>query len=284
MVDRVDRRLRPYWNHPVWLDHPPTAVNQPRYGYGRPRHPGLDALLTEGRATYRAELQELSLFGDDLLRIPVRGSSRPAPQWINDYLLGLDTVSLYGYTRRSKPSRYLEIGSGYSTLVVDRARQDGSLTTEIVSIDPRPRTAVDAVCDHIVRQPLELADLELFQDLAAGDMLFVDGSHRLFMNSDMVTFYLDVLPRLPSGVLVGIHDVLWPDDYLPEWSEFWFSDQYLLAAYLLAGAPWIRPLLACNYVAQDPELSAILSPIWNDPRLAAVDRRGFSFWFQVDRH
>jgi hypothetical protein len=168
-------------------------------------------------------------------------------------------------------------------VVARRAKDDGSLATEIVSIDPHPRAEVDALCDKVIRRPLEQVNPEVFADLGADDVLFVDASHRVFMNSDMVAFYMDILPELPAGLTVGIHDILWPDDYLPEWSEFWFSEQYLFGAYLLAEAPWIRPLLASNYACQHPDLSKIVAPLFDDPRLAGVDRRGFTFWFAVER-
>jgi hypothetical protein len=179
------------------------------------------------------------------------------------------------------PDRYLEIGSGFSTMVVARARRDGGLPMTITSVDPNPRADIDTVCDRVVRRSLEDVDLELFQQLTAGDVVFLDCSHRVFMNSDVAAFYFDVLPELAPGVRVGIHDILWPDDYLPEWSEYWFSEQYVLGAYLLAEAPWLVPLLPCNYASSHPDLSLVLAPLWKEPRLQGVDRRGFCFWLEI---
>jgi hypothetical protein len=240
-------------------------------------------VLAEGDATYRKVLDGLVGWSPDLARIP-RDPGRPGePCWVNPWLLGLDTVSLYGMVRDRRPRRYVEVGSGQSTMVVARARSDGDEHTVITSIDPAPRTEVDALCDEVVRSPLELADLDVFGALGAGDMVFVDGSHRAFQNSDVVTFHLDVLPELPDGVVVGVHDILWPDDYLPEWSEFWWSEQYLFGAYLLGRAPWLTPLLPCNYVAGHPELSLVLDPLWRSAAPLDVDRRGFCFWFEISR-
>ncbi len=282
-ADRAADRLHPYWTHHIRLESAPSARPQPRYGHGRPPHAGLEAYLARHGETYRAELAALVAFRDDLVRIPRRRERPGEPCWDNAFLLGLDTVSLYGYVRRRAPARYVEIGSGNSTTVVARARADGALGTRIVSIDPRPRAEVDALCDEVVRQPLELVDLARFAALEPGDMVFVDASHRVFTNSDMVAFYLDVLPSLPSGVLVGIHDILWPEDYLPEWSPYWFSEQYLLAAYLLGGGEGVQPVLPCHFASGVPELAAVLEPLWREPALAGVDRRGFCFWFGIDR-
>src|SRR5205807_7151101 len=106
---------------------------------------------------------------------------------------GIDGVALYGFTRERSPRRYIEVGSGNSTLFVDRARRDGATNTEIISIDPDPRREIDSICDRVIRLPLESTNLRLFEGLQDGDMVFVDGTHRVFMNSDVNVFFLDVL-------------------------------------------------------------------------------------------
>src|SRR5690606_38556794 len=141
------------------------------------------------------------------------------------------------FVRDRRPARYVEVGSGQSTKVVRRAVADGDLPTWVRSIDPQPRAEVDGLCHEVLRAPLETVDLAAaFGDLAAGDVVFFDGSHRVLPGSDCVAFFLDVLPALPAGVLVGIHDVYLPDDYPPGFFELWWSEQYVLAATLLADA------------------------------------------------
>jgi hypothetical protein len=46
----------------------------------------------------------------------------------------------------------------------------------------------------VVRGDLGTVDLSALDDLGPGDMVFFDGTHRAFMNSDVTTFMLDVLP------------------------------------------------------------------------------------------
>jgi hypothetical protein len=54
---------------------------------------------------------------------------------------------------------------------------------------------------------LESCDLAIFDQLAAGDVLFF-GSHSAFPNSDVVVmFFFEVMPRLKPGVMVHIHDI-----------------------------------------------------------------------------
>jgi predicted O-methyltransferase YrrM len=260
------------------LDYAPSADPRPRYGYGSPPHARLAQLLAEHDDRYEGVLRGFAAYADALRAIPLAHGDPREPHWYSQFLFGIDGASLYSFTRERQPRRYLEIGSGQSTLFIDRARRDGGLDTEIVSIDPYPRREVDAICDRVVRDPLETTDLELFSQLQAGDMVFIDGTHRVFTNSDAVVFFLDVLPELPAGVLVGVHDVHLPDDYLPEHTRRHYSEQYLLAAYLLGEPSWLRPVLPCWYVSDHPRLKdrarALLPP--------TVRSRGVIFWLQVE--
>jgi len=259
----------------------PSAEGRPRYGYGRPQHARIRTYLDRFRHAYSADLEAIKTYQEELLRIPLRPTAPGQPCWINGWLLGLDTASLYTTVRSIAPARYFEVGSGWSTLTVAQARADGSLPTQIVSIDPKPRTDVDEACNRVIRVPFELAAGELIETVAPGDVIFFDCSHRVFSGSDVTVFYLEVMPELPDGVVVGVHDILWPEDYPPEWRNRWYSEQYILGAYMIAEAPWIRPRLACNYASSDPELARILAPFW--ALLPGVDPRGFTFWFESRR-
>ncbi len=282
--DRAAARRSPLQAHVLRIDHPPTAALEPRYGHGKRSHRGLEQRLAAGVDGYRRRFEELVELADDLAAIPREGVDSAQPCWLNQWLIGLDTATLYGFTRARRPSLYVEVGSGQSTKVVARAVADGGLDTRIVSIDPFPRAEVDALCDVVHRSPLETVDLDAaFGGLGPGDIVFFDGSHRVLPNSDCVAFFLDVLPSLPDGVLVGIHDIWLPEDYPPEFVGLWWSEQYALATYLLADAPWLEVVLPCYYASGRPELAAVLDPLWSRPNLAGVNPRGSAFWLRVVR-
>lgn len=59
----------------------------------------------------------------------------------------------------------------------------------------------------MVRNRVEDVDLALFDQLKSGDILFIDNSHTVFMNSDTAVVFLDILPRLKLGVVVHTHDI-----------------------------------------------------------------------------
>ena len=267
--------------HFIHLDYPPASGNKSRWGYGQPPHARLSQLLGQHDEEYREVLSRFEAYSDQFLDIPVEQVSSREPHWRNGFLFGLDGVSLYGFTRERAPQRYVEIGSGNSTLFVDRARRDGDMPTKIISIDPYPRREIDEICDGAIREPLENADLRIFSDLRAGDIVFFDGTHRVFMNSDVTVFFLDVLPELPPGILIGIHDIHLPYDYRPEHADRYCSEQYLLAAYLLGEPSWMRPVLPCWYVSHHLELGGRVSALtpWGD---LPENPHGVIFWLQTE--
>jgi hypothetical protein len=256
---------------------------EPRYGHGKPPHALLQEIINQQRGAYRDTLQSFLQFERQLVAFPrTAETTSAAPFWDNGWFQGIDIVALYSLVALRKPPLYVEIGSGQSTRVVRRAITDQRLSTRIVSLDPEPRSEIDALCDERVRSPLEDCDLELFKRLAAGDVLFFDGSHRCFQNSDVTVFFLEVLPLLPPGVLVHIHDVWLPFDYAPAFTDRYYSEQYLLAVYLLARrAESPRIVLPNAFVCEDSELLQILGPLWGRPELAGVVQHGVSFWFET---
>lgn len=263
------------------LDYAPSAQNRPRYGHGRPPHRRLEEIIARHRETYRATLATILRFQTELVAIGryAEADTEPYLPGGGDWLGGLDGAALYALLRSRAPERYVEVGSGSSTTFVARAKRDGRLATHITSIDPAPRRAIDQLCDQVLRCPLEDADLSVFAELRAGDVVFFDGSHRVFMNSDVVTFFLDVLPSLPAGVLVGIHDIYLPEDYPPWFADRYYSEQYMLAVHLLAGTGSMEPVLASHHASQDPSLSQVLAPMYAEPSLTDVNWHGSAFWF-----
>jgi len=68
-------------------------------------------------------------------------------------------------------------------------------------------------------------DAEPFEDLAAGDILFVDSSHQNKAGSDVEFLLNRVVPRLPAGVRLHFHDIFLPDDYPEHWAWRRYNEQ-----------------------------------------------------------
>ena len=267
-------------DQPVLLDYP--VHPRPRWGHGTPPHPRLSARLQAGRAEYGAVLDTILRYADGLARIPAHASGAASePRWINGYLPGLDAAALYALLASTNPARYVEIGSGNSTRFARQAIRDHGLRTRITSIDPHARVSVEGVADEQVPRALEDLDPDWFSALQPGDVLFLDGSHRCLPNSDVTAFFLDVLPRLVPGILVHVHDVHLPYDHPPEWMDKYYTEQYVLAAFLLAADPGFDVVFPAYFVSRDPELGTALDGLWNRPGLQEVERHGVSFWFRT---
>jgi predicted O-methyltransferase YrrM len=263
----------------IELDYPVNP--RPRFGHGSPPHPELAAIIGAGREVYRERAQLIVEQKELLRKIAVHDAPPDEPRWVNGFLPGLDGAALYSLIASEAPATYLEVGSGNSTLFARRAVRDHGVQTRIVSIDPTPRAAIDAICDHVIRRPLEDVDLSLFADLRSGDIVFVDNSHRVFTNSDATVVFLELLPRLAPGVHLHVHDIFLPEDYPAAWNDRFYSEQYLLAAFLLGGSACAVTEFPAWYVANDDELSAMLAPLWDDPALAGVERHGNSYWMRT---
>lgn len=282
-------RIRAAWRTLVTSNGSPLAsdahVTAPRYGYGLPAHPRLHALIESGRHRYEDTLKSILRRADALARIPVQRGAQPGdalePAWDNNFLPGLDAASLYCLVADLAPRRYIEVGSGNSTMFVRRAIRDNGLGTTITSVDPYPRADIDAICDRVVREPLGRVDLDILLQAEAGDILFLDGSHQVFTGSDVTVAFLDVLPELRPGVVVQIHDIWLPYDYPSRWSSRLYSEQYMLAVALLSAPERYRVLLPNMFIASDPDLRTVLEPLWSRPELSGVPRHGGSFWVQI---
>ena len=261
------------------LDYPVSL--RARDPSGSPHMRRLTQRLHGDRDAYRALLQGWEArYGAALRAIAVEPPADPtAPHWRNDWIPGLDTAALYGFVADRNPGTYFEVGSGNSTKFVRRAISDLKLRTRIVSVDPAPRAEVDDLCDELHRSGFEDFDLTLLDRLGPDDVVFIDGSHRALPNSDVTVFFTEALGRLPKGCLYGIHDIFLPADYPPEWARTrFYSEQYLLAAYLFGGADGDEIVFPAAYLSDDYEVTSALDSLWAiAPRFP---RNGGAFWMR----
>jgi hypothetical protein len=265
----------------IVLEYP--VESRTRWSQARPHLPLYD-IINRQRSTYERHLRSFLSLTDDLAKIPERppvDAPSVEPFWLNEWIPALDGVALYSFIALNKPKHYVEVGSGNSTKFARRAIIDHKLSTKIISIDPCPRADVDGICDRNIREAVENVGLETFDVLEANDILYIDSSHRVFMNSDVTALFLDVIPRLRAGVLVEIHDVTLPYDYPESWIRRRYSEQYLLAVYLLANADRCDIVLPGTFVSDDPELKGVLAPLWAMKPLKNAETHGCSFWLRT---
>ena len=262
----------------IVLDYPVDPV--PRFGYGKPPHPQLYALFDRRRKQFAETLETFLDHRERLQAIPFDAPDPFEPYWCNGYFQGLDAVALYCLIASNQPRRYVEVGSGHSTKFARRAARDHDLALHITSIDPDPRAAIDELSDAVIRRPLEDVGLAIVDDLRSGDIFFVDGSHRVFTNSDATVALTELLPRLAPGVLVHIHDVFLPWDYPPQMADRYYSEQYLVACHLLSGPGLVEIVLPNFFICTEKELHDVLGPLWSTMTWAAIPTNGTSMWLR----
>ena len=262
------------------VDYPYRA--EIRYGAGLPAHPELAAIIGAGAGRYREFLTTLGQLQPDFADISRLGNYANAqPFWLNAWFTALDAIALTGMLKAHDPARFVEIGSGVSTKYARRAVQRYGLRARLTSIDPEPRNQVDRLCDEVIRQPLERCDLRVFADLGPGDILFLDSSHRSFQGSDVTVLFLEILPRLKPGVIVHIHDIYLPDDYISGHVKRLWNEQYVLATALIFGAQRFEILFPSWFVGRDPALKAHAEAMLRRGPMADLDLYGTSFWMRI---
>jgi hypothetical protein len=185
---------------------------------------------------------ELARFIDEL-EVPLEDPGTAGTFFLrNSGFESVDAELLYAMVRHARPARIVELGSGYTSLLINVAARrnaaDGSPTRH-VAYDPYPREHVlgGALPDPTRLEAISATDVPLgiFEELEAGDILFVDTTHTVKLGSDVNFVVLDVLPRLRPGVLVHFHDIFLPWEYPRIWFEqmqYYWAEQYLLQGFL----------------------------------------------------
>ncbi|MBS0362174.1 MAG: class I SAM-dependent methyltransferase [Proteobacteria bacterium] len=253
-----------------------------RYGGQRPAHPELRAQIETGRDRYAAFLDAAAALQPDFADVQLGGTYDQAePFWLNSWFPPLDAIALTTMLKAHNPARMVEIGSGVSTKYARRAIQRYGLRTRITSVDPQPRNEVDKLCDEVLRRPLERCDIALFEALEPGDIFFLDSSHRSFQGSDVTVFFLEILPRLKPGVVVQVHDIYLPYDYISGHLNRLWNEQYLLASALIFAPGRFEILFPSWFVVQDPALSSQAETLFRKGAMSDLSLYGASFWMRV---
>lgn len=151
-----------------------------------------------------------------------------------------DATVLFCMLMKYRPRRVLEIGSGYSSALMLDVKERFLPEMELTFVEPYPDLLVsltksgDDKSYHLLDKPLHEIKPAVFQQLQAGDVLFIDSTHVSKAGSDVNQIYFEILPHLKKGVIIHIHDVFYPFEYPIEWVEetrAWNED-YLLRAFL----------------------------------------------------
>jgi predicted O-methyltransferase YrrM len=162
--------------------------------------------------------------------------------YLNDQFSFGDASIFYSMLATRTPKRMIEIGSGYSSALALDVNQRENLGIDFTFIEPYPDRlnmllkSTDRRKAKIVEKKVQEVELELFDELEEGDLLFIDSSHVVKTGSDVCYELLEILPRLKAGVTVAIHDMFYPFEYPKSWclddNRGW-TELYLVRAMLM---------------------------------------------------
>lgn len=203
-------------------------------------------------------LAQLVPFAAEIRQFPLQPSAGAEFWFRNGGYEDLDATSLYCMVRKFKPRRIIEAGCGHSSRLISlacRKNQAEGYPAVCTFIEPYPsdRIPMNTLAGQLLVKKIEDVPLETFQNLQAGDILFIDTSHVIKMQSDCCYEYLQIIPSLTAGVLLHVHDIYTPYDYpedLITKNQFAFNEQYALEC-LLTHNPRMEVLLPVFYLWTD---------------------------------
>jgi predicted O-methyltransferase YrrM len=179
-------------------------------------------------------------YTEELKSFPLHKEKLNAYYYLNDSYGPGDSEYLYQIIRHFQPKKLIEIGSGNSTLMAQNAIRKNQQSNPAYHckhscIEPFEQPWLEELGIEVSRERVEKIDLSVFKSLEENDILFIDSSHIIRPQGDVLHEYLTILPLLKPGVLIHIHDIFTPKDYPEKWvienHHFW-NEQYLLEAFL----------------------------------------------------
>ena len=162
-------------------------------------------------------------------------SGDSAFEWCNSQFPPADALAYYGILKILKPNRIIEIGAGFSTQVAIEAVKSNGYG-QITCVEPYPQDFLKSTKEvTLIERKLQDTPDDIFKSLTRGDVLFVDSSHQVKCQSDVLDIFFRVLDLLDVGVFIHFHDIFIPDDYPFFWLKdhgIFFNEQYFLLAFL----------------------------------------------------
>jgi len=168
----------------------------------------------------------------------------------NKFFENGDAEVYYQVIRHFRPSQIIEVGSGHSTLIALEAIKKNNTKNIITCIEPFENRWLEDLGVKIIRKKIEDINLKKFLNLDKNDILFIDSSHMIRPQGDVLKIFLEILPKLKKGVIVHVHDIFTPKNYPKRWlikeNKFW-NEQYLVEA-LISNTNRYEILLSLNYL------------------------------------
>ena len=255
----------------------------PRWGYRLEPNEHIEKAIAANQALYARTLGAFLRYRSAISAIPHDSLAEDpvAPHWNNLFLSGLDAASLLCFVFRNFGHRCIlrsVRGTQPSSPVTRSSWPVYKLKSFRSILNPVQKSMRSAT--RFVGCGWKTPTIKSSQSYRLVIYFFSMGiAPRLLTNSDVAVFFLEILPSLPPGVLVHIHDIFLPLDYPPEWNDRFYSEQYMLAAMLLCRDRPFDVILPNCYVMSDPALSKTASTLMSGAGINPAP--AVSFWIRT---
>jgi hypothetical protein len=283
--DAIDNLAMVHYDLPYPPDHyyMPIARRQSIIDTDIDRHPIIDPDKVFDFPAICAFIETLRPYAEERAAIP--------DYWeIHSLGLGLGFGEIEGHiyyslVRDRAPDILVEIGSGVSTHYANLARKKNATPTRLICFEPYPSDAFRAYCVaegiELITEMIQTYDLApLLGELTARSMVFVDSTHVVRSDGELVKVFLQILPALPSGALVHFHDIFLP-----------FAVNFREHEHSHASFVWNESLCLAIFLAMNQAYEAVLPAFWmgrvhqdvmvaNFAVLERTNQCGSSFWMR----
>ena len=192
-----------------------------------------------------------------------------------------DALVLVGELHHRPPSKVVEIGSGYSTALIQSVRNFGLIPEfDHTVVDRYPEKIHELLSEEpiagldLMKVMVQDLDASLVEELGGDDILFIDSSHVSKPGSDVNHLVFEWLPKLASGVRVHFHDIQFPFESRWDWiaeGRAW-TESYLLRAFLAMNDHYEILLFTDQLTRRHARTIEKLGP--------EFERSGSSLWIQ----
>lgn len=264
--------IRNHYYDPIFLE------SQIDFNYEKPR----ELIGIEWNVSGQLELISRFNFNQELIELPKKFENTKTFYIDNPAFGSGDADFLYQLIRTINPKIIVEIGSGHSTLLTQKAlemnmNENSSIEIKHICIEPYEKPWLSELNIELHRKKVEEMPMSIFEELKSNDILFIDSSHIIRPQGDVLFEIQHIFPKLKSGVIVHIHDIFSPHHYPKEWivneHRLW-NEQYLLEVFLTNNPEW-KIIGALNYLKHfQYDLLQEKCP------LMTIDREPGSFYIQ----
>tara|TARA_B100000212_G_scaffold340238_1_gene320373 strand:+ start:409 stop:1296 length:888 start_codon:yes stop_codon:yes gene_type:complete len=173
----------------------------------------------------------------------------------NQGLSLFDSFLLYAFIQKNKPRKIIEIGCGETTKIIQKSLKDNHINSKHICIEPYKSKLFNEIVNEfrdsisVIEKKVQDVSTEIFYDC---DFLFIDSSHVVKTDSDVLHEFLEIIPKLGKGTVIHFHDIMIPYAYFLDWHEgdkYW-NESYFLHAFLMFNDTW-KTIFSSRYFQQN---------------------------------